>query len=442
MSNALAIAGVTAVLKDLLDSGLIENRATDAVDAAVLVSSLAPDVIPLAGDDALPRLNLFLHQVTPNAAWRNVDLPSRSVDGRRIATPPLALDLHYLLTAYGYAELQAEVLLGYAMQLFHEHPIISRAEVRNALTPAPVDGAILPSIYRALRSADLAEQVELLKIVPTAMNAEEMSRLWSALTAHYRPSAAFQVSVVLIEARARAVSPLPVLTRGRFDPVLGRDEGVRIVPGLQPPYPTLTSVVAAHQTPSTLQIGDLVTVSGHHLGGSSRAIVLRNDVFDEHHEIAVPDGTDDASVDFTASVPDAMPAGLYRLELRVVRPGELATRTSNAMPVALAPSLILSSVSMTRGPMGPHADVLILRIACRPAVRAGQSVALMLDTRRVQAQPLATASATLLEFHVVDGPPAGATPLLRLTVGGIDSVVLDRGARPPAFFDHRLTLTV
>ena len=126
--------------------------------------------MPIDGDDAVPRLNLFLYQVTPNAAWRNVDLPSRDANGRRVSNPPLALDLHYLLTAYGVADLQAEVLLGYGMQLLHENPVLSREAIRTALNPSPVSGALLPSVYQALRSADLAEQVELLKITPSAMN--------------------------------------------------------------------------------------------------------------------------------------------------------------------------------------------------------------------------------------------------------------------------------
>jgi hypothetical protein len=273
MSNALAIAGVSAVLKDLLDSGLIDHQVTDALGAGVTVSSLAPTVVPINGDGAVPRLNLFLYQVTPNAAWRNVDLPSRDASGRRVSNPPLALDLHYLLTAYGIAELQAEVLLGYGMQLLHENPVLGREAIRTALNPSPVSGALLPSVYQALRSADLAEQVEMLKITPSAMNAEEMSRLWSALQAPYRPTAAFQVSVVLIEPQGPAISPLPVLTRGRR--ILGteRDEGVTVTPGLVPPYPTLESVLAAaNPTPSTLQLGDVLTARGHHLAGTARAI--------------------------------------------------------------------------------------------------------------------------------------------------------------------------
>ena len=59
---------------------------------------------PIASERAPPRtnvLNFFLYQVTPNLGWRNADLPSRENGGSRTTYPPLALDLHYLLTAYG-----------------------------------------------------------------------------------------------------------------------------------------------------------------------------------------------------------------------------------------------------------------------------------------------------------------------------------------------------
>jgi hypothetical protein len=442
VSNALAIAGVSAVLKDLLDSGLIDHQVTDTLGAGVLVSSLAPDVVPIDGDGAVPRLNLFLYQVTPNAAWRNVDLPSRDASGRRVSNPPLALDLHYLLTAYGIAELQAEVLLGYGMQLLHENPVLSRAAIRTALNPSPVSGALLPSVYQALRSADLAEQVEMLKITPSAMNSEEMSRLWSALTAHYRPTAAFQVSVVLIELPGPAISPLPVLTRGRPIPGLERDESVIVTPGLVPPYPTLDSVLAAeHTTPSTLKLGDVLTVRGHHLAGTARVMVLRNDRFGVEQEIPLADSADEASLDFNVpNLPADLPVGLYQLELRVLRAGEAEPRTSNPLPVALAPAITsFPPITMTRGTVNGVANVLSLRIGCKPEMRVGQKVALLMDTREAPAQPFITNTATL-DFQFADAPPAGGTPLLRLKVDGIESIVVNRGARPPAFFNHHITL--
>ena len=443
MSNALAIAGVTAVLKDLFDSGLIDHRVTDALGTEVLVSSLPPDVVPIDGAGAVPRLNLFLYQVTPNAGWRNAELPSHDARGGRLSNPPLALDLHYLLTAYGIADLQAEVLLGYGMQLLHENPVLSRAAIRTALNPSPVSAALLPSVYQVLRSADLAEQVEMLKISPLAMNAEEMSRLWSALMAHYRPSAAFQVSVVLIEPLRTAASPLPVLTRGRRipAPVEGgaeREEGVVVTPGLVPPYPTVESVLAAaHATPSTLELGDVVTVRGHHLAGTARALVLRNERFQVVREIGLANGADEASFDFTMpNLAAALPVGLYQLQLRVLRAGETAPRSSNILPVALAPAITnLLAVPMTRS----AGNVLSLRIECHPDVRPGQKVSLLMDTREVLAERFSASTGTL-EFRFPDAPPAGGQPLLRLKVDDIDSIVVNRNVRPAVFLPRRVTL--
>jgi hypothetical protein len=438
MSNALAIAGVTAVLKDLLDSGLIDHQVTDVLGAGVLVTSLAPDAIPVDGNGALPRLNLFLYQVTPNPGWRNVGLPSVDARGRRTSNPPLALDLHYLLTAYGFAELQAEVLLGYGLQMLHQNPVLSRQSIRTALIPDPVSSALLPSVYQALRSADLADQVELLKITPSPMSSEEISRLWAALQSHYRPTAAFQVSVVLIEPQGAASTPLPVLTRGRPVPGTGRDEGVAVTPGLVPPYPALESVLAAaHATPSMLQLGDVVTATGHHLAGSARALLLHSDQFGVDREIAVADGSDETALGFTVpNLPAALPAGLYQLRLRVLRAGDTAPRTSNSLPVALAPAITsFPPLVLTRSP----ANVLSVRIGCTPEVRVGQKATLLMDAREAPAKPFAANSATL-DFEFADAPPAGATPLLRLRVDGIESIVVNRGARPPVFFDHRITL--
>src|SRR5438874_11056323 len=124
MSTALAVAGVTAVVRSMLAAWLTEQNANTALGGAnAEVSAVAPDTIELTGANAGPRLNLFLHHVSANPGWRNVDLPAIAGDGRRATSPPLALDLHYLLTAYGPAELQPEVLLGLGMQRLHQEPV-------------------------------------------------------------------------------------------------------------------------------------------------------------------------------------------------------------------------------------------------------------------------------------------------------------------------------
>src|SRR5690606_7375408 len=132
VSSPLAIGAVSAVLRNLLDDAMITSVAP-ALGTTVTVTAVAPDTIDLDDEQMAPRLNLFLHQVTPNAGWRNGALPSRSGAGERLANAPLALDLHYLLTAYGRADFQAEILLGYAMHVLHERPWLDRASIRNAL---------------------------------------------------------------------------------------------------------------------------------------------------------------------------------------------------------------------------------------------------------------------------------------------------------------------
>src|SRR5262249_17934816 len=114
MSTALAVASVTAVLKDLLNNGMIDHNLTAIVGSDVVVSALPRDrieVIDVNPADRKARLIFFLYQVPPTAGGRNVGFPPRNGQGERISTPPLALDLHYLLTAYGAEEMHAEILL-------------------------------------------------------------------------------------------------------------------------------------------------------------------------------------------------------------------------------------------------------------------------------------------------------------------------------------------
>jgi hypothetical protein len=214
MSTALAIASVTAVLRDLLQNGLIDHDLSVSL-GDVLVTALPPDRIDISESTGKSQLNLFLYQVVPNAGWRNVGLPSRDARGERLTNPPLALDLHYLLTAYGARDLHAEILLGYSMQLLHENPVLTRDAIRRALAPPTSVGAggSLPEEMRALFESDLAEQVEQIKIIPQALSTEEVSKLWSAFHARYRPTAAYQASVVLIESRRPTRAALPVRAR-------------------------------------------------------------------------------------------------------------------------------------------------------------------------------------------------------------------------------------
>jgi hypothetical protein len=208
MAGPFAIAAVTAVLKDLLNDGLA-NHDLSAL-GNVSVTALPPDRIPITNADEKSQINIFLFQVAPNIGWRNNGLPSRSITGERLTNAPLALDLRYLITAYGKEEFHADALLGYAMQVLHENPVLTRAMVNATLKPSLPVGVTLPPGLAMISTSDLAEQVEVVKISPAYLGTEEMARLWSAMQAKYRPTAVYNLSVVLIDANKASKSALPV----------------------------------------------------------------------------------------------------------------------------------------------------------------------------------------------------------------------------------------
>ncbi len=213
MSSPLAIASVTRVLKDLLNNRMIDHNVSDTV-GNVKVTALPPDFIVTGVSAEVSQLNLFMYMVTPNQGWRNQGLPSHNSTGDRISNPPLALDLHYLLTAYGSDELHHEILLGYGMQLFHEVPLLTRDSIRTALAPTTVvSPTSLPPELQSLSTSGLADQIEHIKITPESLNTEELSRLWTAFGAKYRPNAAYRATVVLIESSKSTKAALPVRER-------------------------------------------------------------------------------------------------------------------------------------------------------------------------------------------------------------------------------------
>ena len=97
------------------------------------------------------------------------------------------------------------MLLGYGMQLLHDSAVVSRKSVDGLLPPTLSTSGLAP--------------IEQLRITPEVMRTEEISKLWAALQAKYRPSVAYEVSVVLIQATrpGRAAPPRAEPGRDRHD---------------------------------------------------------------------------------------------------------------------------------------------------------------------------------------------------------------------------------
>ncbi|HEY9631533.1 MAG TPA: DUF4255 domain-containing protein [Coleofasciculaceae cyanobacterium] len=405
MSNALALGAVSAVVKSLLENDLIRRGLAAALGGTPTVTLLPPDAAQPGGNTAKPdRLNLFLYQTTPNAAWRNAGLPSRSGGGDRLTNPPLALDLHYLLTAYSQETFHAEILLGYGMQLLHETPVLTRDAIRTALSSLSAPGA--PAAQRALAAADLAEQIEQIKITPEALSSEEMSRLWSGLQSPYRLTAAYQLSVVLIESHRATKSALPV-----------RDRRLYVLPFHRPQIDAVS--------PQVLKVGESLTILGQNLKSDLVQVKFGG--------VAVtPGAIEDSKIQVL--LPAGLSAGVnavqvvHLLDLQTGSPDEPHRGSeSNVAAFIVTPEITglpVPPLTVARG------NTLTLSVT--PPVGADQQVALLLDSQAI-AIPPRSGTTTSLNFPIPNDFPVG-TFLLRLQVDGAESALeVDENPASPTF---------
>jgi hypothetical protein len=431
MSSPLAIGAVSAVLRNLLDNGII--NALPPPPSPVKVTAVAPDTIKLDDPEAPPSLNLFLYRTSRNPGWAEVGQPTYDGNGTRLANPPLAINLHYLLTAYATADFQAEILLGYAMHVLHERPVLDRAAIRSALDPTALGPTILPPAFQALTAADIADQLEAVTITDEPMDTEEMSRLWSAIQAHYRPTTAYAVTVVLIEARKPARTPLPVLTRGGKDPVTGDERGVVVEPSLVVPYPTIERIEPPPAQPAA-HLGDSIRVAGHDLNGTSTVVRFAHRLLETPHDFPIGTSSDRTGIDLTlpsgAVAEQQWPAGVYTVTVSLIRPGDPvpASRESNVATMLLAPEPQLPPTTMTRDADGN----VTVTLDVKPQVRPGQDAQLTLGGVTALADPIGGTPASTLTFHL--GIVLAGQQWVRLTVDGVESLLVNRATEPPSFF--------
>ncbi|MGV8986159.1 MAG: DUF4255 domain-containing protein [Cypionkella sp.] len=439
MSNALAIAGVTAVLKDLLNDGLI-NANMDTL-GQFTVTAMPPDRLEPAEGNPPNRLNIYLWNATRNAAWSNERLPARSASGERLDSPWLALDLSYILTATGSEDLNAEILLGYGMQILHETPVLTRSAIRTSLgggVPA-VDAALLPPALQFLAAADLADQFEQIRItmmIPDPdrpKQIEAMSNIWSAFSAPLRASALYQVSCVLIESRRPVRSSLPVLTLGEQTAQLRgpRIERVRPLPLGPGSLPNAMAPVLP---------GSWLALEGTALSSDLMQVVLGARVL-----VVQPANIRDTRID--VQLPADVLSGLSRLavEHMFLPPGGGAARLwemSNAAPVVISP--VIQAVAVTNRvvaaglfsgrvtltlthPVGPTQTAALLfnprpgsastafSVRCDPRAVAGTQIsaalgAVLSDTYLIRAEIDGAASQLTMGAAGFDGPLAGLVP--------------------------------
>jgi hypothetical protein len=388
MSNFLAIATVTAALQQLL-----HDPVNNAVSGAKVHFS-RPD--GSGSGSSSPLVNVYLYQVTPNAAYRNADLPTRRADGTLVQKPQAALDLHYLFTFQGSDDkLEPQRMLGAVASTLQDQPLLSTQNIQAAISSI--------QFSTILATSDLANQVEKVRFTPTSLSLEEFSKLWSAFfQVEYSLSVAYQASVVLIESEDAPQEALPVQTRNLY-----------VSPFRSP---TITQVISQAGADQPILPSSTLVIQGSNLLGPVTLVRIAN--------VTVAPTTVTAKA-IIMPVPANPPAGV--LGLQVIQPLQLGTPPlphsgfeSNVVALVLHPVIVSATAISTQ-----------ITVNVSPQVQQGQRATLLLNeaTTPPPAVPVAytfslpplTAATNTLVFTISGVQGGGTSYFIRVTVDGAES---------------------
>jgi hypothetical protein len=268
---------------------------------------------------------------------------------------------------------------------------------------------------RALFTSELAEQVEQIKIVPETLNTEEISRMWSAFQAHYRPTAAYQASVVLIESKQSIKTALPVAERQ-----------VHV-------YPFNNLVI--EEIRSQVKAGDPIEINKPILPGQN--LVLMGHGFSADNVLVDIDGIEATPAEVS---PDqiilAIPAGLKPgvHGVRVIHSEDMGKPEmphrlfeSNVAAFVLRPVIDAASITFTAGPGDDPIDGTVEFIV-DPPVGDSQSVVLILNELAPAASPPVASSGASYSFMApsrlnVSPPPdpPDSTQIFAIPIRGVNA---------------------
>jgi len=385
VSNFLAVATVTATIRDVLQVSV----GTDVAGATV--TTQRPDGTTGGGTTA-PAVNIYLYRVSPNAAFRNADLPTRNSGGQLLQKPQVALDLHYLFTFQGdETTLEPQRLLGSVERTLHAQSTLSRQAIAKTSASHPF-----------LAKSNLADQIELVRFTPSELSLEELSKLWSVFfQTPYSLSVVYQGTVVLIETDDVVRKALPVLSRNLY------------VKTFRQPFVERVISQAGEMVP--IIAGSNLLIEGEQFMSDETLVLLGG-------SLRQPAQITDTSI--VVPVPADLAAGVQGLQV--------IERVKMGTPEQPHPGFASNAAAFVLQPVATPTNVTAANITVQmnPKVRKGQRCVLLLDKVPGSAAasfafPTAPAVATVdtntLQFNLT-GVGSG-TYFLRVQVDGAESAV-------------------
>ena len=186
MGDYRAIAGACEAVKDILRSAFDPAQFDRTIEFKVYTGKDFEEPISTG-------LSLFLYRIFHFGVNKT---PSGRLDnnGKRMR-PKLPLELHVLLTSWApTADLQHK-LIGWAMRVLEDTPIISSAVLR-------------------MNNSKIFFNDESIEIVPTELSTENLFRIWETVTdKNYQISVPYVIRIVFLDSMYEEYIGVPVQQR-------------------------------------------------------------------------------------------------------------------------------------------------------------------------------------------------------------------------------------
>ena len=192
MTNYLAVATVTAALKNIIQTGIRDDL------PGTVVTAVTPESLNNAQKER--KINIYLYQVSPSKELRQESsIPNRR--NGRTKEKSVHLNLYYLITFYGNElELEPQQLLGSTIRSLLDRPLLEREAIEET---------IIRSDF--LANSTLGHQMQKVSFALSTMTPEELTRIWSTLfRTPYSLSIPYIGKAVLIEGEKAGKVALPV----------------------------------------------------------------------------------------------------------------------------------------------------------------------------------------------------------------------------------------